>query len=165
MGQAYNELELDAVIQKALDHHGTGRDAVIPILSAINEQIGFIPAEAFGKIRRKINMPEEGLFLADSHLFAVASFYQLFSLLPTGKHILRFCASAPCHVVGGQQVLDAIRESLGIDFGQTTKDGLWSLLETSCLGLCSVGPAFVIDDDIYGNVTPERVSRILARYS
>lgn len=164
MGQVYKESDLDAVIQEAVLHHGSGKDAVIPILSEINEQIGFIPIEALGRIRRKINAPEEGLFLADSHLFAVASFYHMFSLHPTGEHIIRFCASAPCHVVGGQQVLEAIQEHLGLTFGQTTPDKKWSLMETSCLGLCSVGPAFLVDDDIYGNVTPERVPGILARY-
>ena len=164
MGQSNEEEELETVIQGAIVQHGSGRDALIPILSEINEQIGFIPVEALAKIRRKINAPEDGLFLADSHLFAVASFYHMFSLHPTGEHIIRFCASAPCHVVGGRPVLDAIQEQLGIEYGETSSDGKWSLMETSCLGLCSVGPAFLVDDDIYGNVTPERVPGILARY-
>ncbi len=164
MGLAYKENELDIVIQGAIAQHGSGRDALIPILGEINERIGFIPVEALAKIRRKLNAPEEGLFLADSHIFAVASFYQMFSLTPTGEHIIRFCASAPCHVVGGRQVIQALQENLGIGLGETSADGKWSLVETSCMGLCSVGPAFVIDEDIYGNVTPERVPGILARY-
>lgn len=164
MGKAYKEEDLDKVIQDAIVIHGPERDALIPILNEINENFGFIPVEALAKIRRQINAPEEGLFLADSHIFAVASFYHMFSLQPTGEHVIRFCASAPCHVVGGRQVLETIQEHLGIGFGETTKDKKWTLLETSCLGLCSVGPAFVVDDDIYGNVTPDRVPGILARY-
>ena len=165
MGQEYKEVELDVILQRAIELHGSNRDAVIPILNEINSHLGFIPVDALGKIRRQINVPDEGLFLADSHLFAVASFYQLFSLKPTGEHVLRFCASAPCHVVGGRQVLDTIQEVLGIEFGQTTADKKWSLMETSCLGLCSVGPILMVDDDIYGNVTPERVPGILSRYA
>lgn len=164
MSQEIAEKELDAVIQKAVEHHGAGRDAVIPILSELNQAFGYIPGEALGKIRRLINAPEEGLFLADSHLFAIASFYSMFSLKPTGKHVIRFCESAPCHVVGGREVIQAIRDHLGIQVGETTPDKQWTLQTTSCLGVCAVGPVFLVDDDIYGNVTPERVPGILAKY-
>lgn len=158
------DLELDEVLKKAIDLHGSGRDSIIPILSEINDQLGYIPVSVLAKIRREINVPDEGVFLADSHLFSVASFYQMFSLQPTGEHIIRFCSSAPCHVVGGREVLEAIQEQLGIKLGETTQDKKWTLLETSCLGLCSVGPVIVIDNDIFGNVTPARVPSILARY-
>ena len=159
------ELELDALIQAAVTQHGNKRDAVIPILSEINQALGYIPTEALGKIRRFINAPEEGLFLADSHLFATASFYHMFSLKPTGEHVIRFCESAPCHVMGGRQVIEAIQEYLGLAPGETSADGQWTLQMTSCLGVCGVGPVFLVDDHIYGNVTPERVPAILAKYS
>lgn len=158
------ETELDTVIQSAVQHHGQARDAVIPILQDVNQAFGYIPGEALGKIRRLINTPEEGLFLADSHLYAIASFYQMFSLQPTGKHIIRFCESAPCHVVGGRQVIQALQDWLKIEPGETTPDKRWTLLQTSCLGLCAVGPVFMVDDDIYGNVTPEHVPSILFKY-
>ena len=155
---------LDEIIQNAVEHHGKGRDAVIPVLSEVNQALGYIPGEAFGKIRRLLNAPEEGLFLADSHLFSIASFYQMFSLKPTGVHVIRFCESAPCHVVGGREVIEALQAHLGIQVGETTPDQQFTLLTTSCLGVCSVGPVFLVDDDIYGNVTPERVPGILAKY-
>jgi len=164
MSQEYKETELDTILQQAVEHHGAKRDAVIPILSEVNQSIGYIPEEALGKIRRLINAPEEGLFLADSHLYAIASFYQMFSLKPLGKHVIRFCESAPCHVVGGRQVIQAIQEHLGIQIGETTADKQWTVLTTSCLGVCSVGPVFLVDEDIYGNVTPEQVPGILAKY-
>jgi NADH:ubiquinone oxidoreductase subunit E len=158
------EEQLDHVIQAAIDHHGAMRDAIIPILQEINQNFGYIPGEALAKIRRQINAPHEGLFLADSHLYAIASFYQMFSLKPTGKHIIRYCESAPCHVVGGRQVIQALQDWLKIKPGETTPDHRWTLLPTSCLGLCAVGPAFMVDDDLYGNVTPEHVRAILFRY-
>ncbi len=165
MSQAYEEKTLDASIQKATEEHGKERDAVIPILAEINETLGFIPTEAFGKIRRLINKPEEGLFLADSHLFATASFYQMFSLTPAGRHIIRFCESAPCHVVGAREVIETLQTHLGIRVGETTADQNFTLRATSCIGLCSVGPVILIDEDIYGNLTPEKVPAILAKYS
>ena len=162
--QEVTEETLNAVIQAAVNHHGDNRDAIIPILQEINQAFGYIPGEALGKIRRLLNAPEDGVFLADSHLYAIASFYQMFSLHPTGKHIIRYCESAPCHVVGGHQVIQALKDWLKIELNETTPDNRWTLLQTSCLGLCAVGPVFMVDDDIYGNVTPERVPAILFKY-
>jgi len=162
--QEVTDTSLDSIIQAAVDHHGDSRDAVIPILQEVNQAFGFIPGEALGKIRRLLNAPEEGVFLADSHLYAISSFYQMFSLKPTGKHIIRFCESAPCHVVGGRQVIQALKDWLKIEPNETTPDKRWTLYQTSCLGLCAVVPVFMVDEDIYGNVTPERVPAILFKY-
>jgi NADH:ubiquinone oxidoreductase subunit E len=164
MNKNYTETELDEIIQRSVEHQGSQRASVIPILSEINETLGYIPIEALGKIRRAINAPEEGLFLTDSQLFATASFYSMFSLKPLGKHVIRFCESAPCHVVGAREVITAIEEHLGIQVGETTEDQQFTLLTTSCIGICSVGPVFLVDDDLHGNVTPGRVPAILERY-
>ena len=163
MNKTYTEQELDEAIQRSVQHHGARRAEVIPILSELNETFGHIPLEALGKIRRAINTPEEGLFLADSHLYATASFYSMFSLKPVGKHVIRFCESAPCHVVGAREVIEAIEDHLGIGIGETTDDKEWTLLTTSCIGLCSVGPVILVDDQLYGNLTPECIPEILAK--
>lgn len=164
MNTTYTEAELDEVIQQAVSHQGSQRASVIPILSEINERFGYIPIEALGKIRRLINAPDEGLFLADSQLYATASFYSMFSLKPLGKHVIRFCESAPCHVVSARQVIETIEDHLDIRVGETTDDHRFTLLTTSCIGLCGVGPVIMVDEDLYGNVTPERVPVILAKY-
>src|SRR5512143_3065889 len=165
MNKTFTEAELDHVIEQAVEHQGAQRASVIPILGEINETFGYVPIESLGKIRRLINAPEEGLFLADSHLYATASFYSMFSLKPMGKHVIRFCESAPCHVVAAQAVIDCTQEYLGVNVGETTPDHEFTLLITSCIGVCSVGPVFLVDDDLYGNVTPERVPAILEKYS
>lgn len=164
MNKTFTEAELDQVIQQAVEHQGAQRASVIPILGEINATFGYIPMESLGKIRRLINAPEEGLFLADSHLYATASFYSMFSLKPLGKHVIRFCESAPCHVVGAREVIESIQDYLGIQVGETTQDNRFTLLTTSCVGLCSVGPVFLVDDDLHGNVTPERVPALLRKY-
>lgn len=164
MEQEVKELDLPRLVDEVVQKHGATQDAIIPILSEINQSLGYIPAAALAEIRRHIQIPQEGLFLADSHLFSAASFYQMFSLQPIGKHVVRFCESAPCHVMGGRPVIEALQDELGLQPGETSDDMKWSLLMTSCLGVCSVGPVFLVDDDIYGNVTPERVPDILARY-
>ncbi len=164
MQQEATELDLAGLVDEVVKEHGATRDAIIPILSEINRRLGYIPAGALPEIRRRIQMPQEGVFLADSHLYSAASFYQMFSLQPIGRHVIRFCESAPCHVEGGRRVIEALQDQLGLKPGETSKDMKWSLLVTSCLGVCSVGPVFLVDGDIYGNVTPERVPEILARY-
>jgi NADH-quinone oxidoreductase subunit E len=158
------ELDLVSLVNKAVERHGATRAAIIPILSEINRVLGYIPAAVLPEIRRRIQIPEEGVFLADSHLYSAASFYQMFSLLPTSKHVVRFCENAPCHVMGGRALLQALTHALGLQPGECSPDRKWSLLMSSCLGVCSVGPILLIDDDVYGNVTAERLPGILARY-
>lgn len=158
------EMEIAAVVEQAVQKHGATQDAVIPILSEINHALGYVPAAALPEIRRHINFQEHGVFLADSHLYSAVSFYELLSLKPLGRHIIRFCESAPCHVMGGREVFQALQEELGLKPGETSQDKKWSLLTTSCVGVCGVGPVFFVDDDLYGNVTPERVPEILAKY-
>ncbi|HUH98023.1 MAG TPA: NAD(P)H-dependent oxidoreductase subunit E [Anaerolineales bacterium] len=158
------ELDLSSVVEKAVQEHGAERDAIIPILRDINQAFGYLPISALPEIRRRIQIPEEGVFLADSHLYSAASFYQMFSLRPLGRHIIRFCESAPCHVMGGRQVFQTLQEQVGLKPGETSEDQKWSLLTTSCLGVCGVGPVFLVDDDLYGGVSPERIPEILARY-
>lgn len=164
MDQESKEVNLTELVEKSVAEHGAKRDAVIPILSDINRALGYIPTSVLPEIRRRIHAPEEGLFLADSHLYSAASFYQLFSLRPVGRHVIRFCESAPCHVMGGRQIIETLKRELNLEPGETSVDRKWSLRTTSCLGICGVGPVFTVDDDEYGNVTPEQVPEILARY-
>ncbi|NLF16493.1 MAG: NADH-quinone oxidoreductase subunit NuoE [Lentisphaerae bacterium] len=102
-----------------------------------------------------------GLSVAD--IVGTASFYSLFSLKPRGRHIIRLCDSPPCYIMGEENLREAIRERLGIDFGETTADGCFTLEPTSCLGACGVAPVMMVDDEIYGNLTRVKVGEILER--
>jgi len=144
-------------VQAAVEHFGTSQDELIPILNEINRTIGYIPGEAFDELSSLLRVPR-------SQLFSVASFYRMLSTKPRGKHVIQFCESAPCHVVGGREVWQAIKDFLKIEEDETTPDGHWTLVTTSCLGLCSVGPVMVVDEDIYGNVDPAQVANILEKY-
>ena len=96
-----------------------------------------------------------------SDLVSTLSFYTMFSLKPRGRHVIRLCESPPCHVMGGETVLDAIQDALSIAVGETTEDGCFTLETTSCLGTCAVAPVMMIDDTVYGNLTREKVTAIL----
>ncbi len=152
-----NGNETLAAVHEAVKQHGTARDELIPILSDVNRKIGFLPAEALNEISRMMHVPK-------SQIFSVATFYRMLSTEKLGRHVIQFCESAPCHVVGGRQVWETLQDELDLEPGQTSPDGKWTLVTVSCLGVCGVGPVVVVDEDMYGNVTPAQVSEILAHY-
>lgn len=156
--------DIPSIVQSAIARYGDHRDALIPILSDINNALGYIPAEAFAEVRRQMHESGEHLTISEGQLYSMASFYDMLSTKPRGRHVAKFCENAPCHVMGGREVWQALQDALQLKAGQTSPDGQWSLVTTSCLGVCSVGPVFLVDDDIYGNVTPSQVADILGRY-
>jgi len=137
-------------------YHGK-KEELIPILMKVNQEIGFIPKEAMEQISLRMHIPQ-------SQLYSVATFYHMFFTKQTGRHVIKFCESAPCHVVGGREVFDALKNELELEPGETSNDGKWTLTTTSCLGVCSVGPVIMIDEDLYGNMTPDQIPDILAKY-
>jgi NADH:ubiquinone oxidoreductase subunit E len=157
--------DVRAIVEAAVAKCGSTREDLIPILTEINKTCGYIPPEAFNEVSRLLRMPV-------GQLFSVATFYEMLSTQPRGRHVIQFCESAPCHVVGGREVWTALQEALRdphthapLAAGATSADGKWTLRTTSCLGVCAVGPVIVIDEDIYGNITPKQVTDILARYA
>ena len=158
------ERDLSTIVGEAIGKHGAKRDAFIPILSEINRALGYIPAEAIQEVREQLQEQDEHTYVSKGQLFGLASFYDMLSTKPRGRHVIKFCENAPCHVVGGKAVWDSLCESLDLQNGETTPDKKWTLVTTSCLGLCSVGPVVLIDDDMYGNVDPDQIDDILARY-
>lgn len=159
------ERDISTLIEDAIAKHGIHRDALVPILSEINAALGYIPAEAITELRQQMHAPDESLFISESELYTLASFYHMLSTKPRGRHVVKFCENAPCHVVGGRQVWQKLQEELQLQAGETSADGKWSLITTSCLGICSVGPVILVDDDIYGNVKPDQVASILEQYT
>jgi len=153
------------VLESALRNHGNGRDALIPILAEVNQSLGYLPAEVLTTVARQSHQAQSTAPLSASQANDVATFYSMFSTQPLGEHVVRFCENAPCHVVGGQAVFEALQDYLKIGPGETSADGKWSLQTVSCLGLCAVGPVFMVDEDMYGNVTPEKIAHIFERYT
>lgn len=98
-------------------------------------------------------------------VWGVATFYSLYSTRPRGRYIIRVCESAPCHVVGAHNILAALGKTLNVRTGETTADGKFTLEVTSCLGICGVAPAIMINDTVHGNLTPERLANVLALYN
>ena len=101
------------------------------------------------------------LGLTFSFVYGVATFYTMFSLKPRGKYIIRICQSPPCYLMGSTPMAMELMRHLGVEFGETTRDGLFTLEMSSCLGVCGVAPVMMINDEVYGNLTPDRIQIIL----
>jgi NADH-quinone oxidoreductase subunit E len=97
-------------------------------------------------------------------LDSVATFYNLIFRKPVGRHVILLCDSISCWVMGYEQLRERLRDHLGIDYGETTADGRYTLLPNPCLGTCDCAPALMIDNDLYRKVTPEMLESILSKY-
>ena len=113
--------------------------------------------------KNNIDSLSEEMKIPISDITGTASFYSMFSFKPRGKYIIRVCASPPCHIMGAETIFDAISRELKIGKGETTSNGLFSLEETSCLGICAVAPAVMINDTVYGHLTAEKITDILKK--
>lgn len=104
------------------------------------------------------------LNVSPSQIYSVITFYSLYSVVPRGKYIIRVCDSPPCHLMGSVSIVDELMDILGIEVGETTDDGLFTLEITSCLGVCGVAPALMINKELYGNLTPSKIRTVLDGY-
>ena len=130
---------------------------LIPILQAIQHNFGYLPEEAIAEVAQHLKMSE-------SNIYGVATFYTQFKFIKPGKHIITICQGTACHVRGSEELIDFFRFNLGIEPGQTTKDGMFTLERVACLGCCALAPVMVIDDETFGGVTTAKAEKIIARY-
>lgn len=149
--------EVLMTVESLVEKYGKEKSELIPILQQINKKYGYISDTAIEEISVQMNIPT-------SHIYSVATFYRMLSTEPRGRHVIQFCESAPCHVAGGRFVWQELQKTLGLENGETSQDEKWTLLTTSCLGVCGIGPVVIIDNDIYGNVTAEQIPIILEKY-
>ncbi|TFG90882.1 MAG: NADH-quinone oxidoreductase subunit NuoE [Candidatus Atribacteria bacterium] len=143
-------------IKEIINKYGNKRENLLQILHDIQNQSpqNYISEENIKTLSEKMKIPI-------SDIRGTASFYTMYSFDPRGKYVIRVCESPPCHILGAQTIFKAIETKLGIKEGETTKDGFFTLEGTSCLGVCSVAPAMMINDEVYGNLDEEKIGKIL----
>jgi len=133
------------------------RGDLIPILQKVQEAEGFLSPEAIAEISRFLDISE-------NDIYSVASFYAQFRFTRPGKHTVKICLGTACHVRGGERILDSMERELSIKTGQVTGDFKFGLERVACVGCCALAPVVVIDEDIYGKLTPVKVKDVLALY-
>ncbi|SDU00544.1 NADH dehydrogenase subunit E [Pseudomonas pohangensis] len=146
-----------AAIEHELHHYEDARAASIEALKIVQKARGWVPDGAIPAIGEILGIPA-------SDVEGVATFYSQIFRQPVGRHIIRVCDSMTCYIGGHESVVARITEQLGIGLGQTTTDDRFTLLPVCCLGNCDKAPALMIDDDTFGDVTPETVSQLLEAY-
>ena len=145
-----------AKVKEIIKKHGNKRENLLQILHDVQNQNqqNYISEENIKTLSEEMKIPV-------SDIKGTASFYSMYSFIPRGKYIIRICESPPCHILGAQTIFDAVEKKLGIKEGETTKDGLFTLEATSCLGICGVAPAMMINEEAYGNLDEKKINEIL----
>ncbi len=130
---------------------------LISTLHMVQSHFGYLSREHMDAVAQLMQVPT-------AKVYGVATFYHFFRLKPRGRFVINVCLGTACYVKGADRVVEKIKDELGIDFGETTTDGLFSLDASRCLGTCGLAPVMMIGDDVHGQVTPDKVPALLERY-
>lgn len=159
--ETHEELSVEQTIEilDGIIDDWTGKEgALIPVLQSAQNLLGYLPKEVMIHISERLSIPL-------SQVTGVVSFYSWFSTVPRGKHLVRVCLGTACYVRGGQEVLSSMKNTLGIDVGETTEDRQFSLEVGRCFGACGLAPVVMIDDDTHQRVKPSKVKELLMAYA
>ena len=149
--------EKEERLRQVIEAYKGQAGATMPVLQAAQEIFGYLPEEV------QI-MVAEGLDIPLSEVYGVASFYSFFALNPQGKYQISVCLGTACYVKGAADILDAVEKHLHITPGFITPDGKFSLDACRCVGACGLAPVMMVNDDVYGRLTPDQVGPILDKY-
>ena len=146
-----------SAIESVLAHYDGKRQNLIPILQDVQDKTGFLSEEAVDKISAHLG-------LSANDVFGVATFYAQFRFHPPGKHHIKVCQGTACHVRGGNLILESVTRKLGIVSGETSEDHQFSLERVACFGSCALAPVVVIDDKVYGRLTPKKTEKLIGEH-
>ena len=152
-GTAEQEAELKKIIEKYKDVPG----GTMPVMQQAQNIYGYLPEEVQIMIAEGLNVPLE-------EVYGISTFYSLYNLNPKGEYKINVCLGTACYVKGAQQILDKLELRLGCKNGSISADGKYSIDATRCVGACGLAPVVIINDDVYGRLTPDMVDDILAKY-
>jgi NADH:ubiquinone oxidoreductase subunit E len=137
-------------------YHGD-KSALISILQDVQKEYAFLPKDALSLLSEAMEIPL-------SRVYEVSTFYNSFSLVPRGKHLIEVCAGTACHVKGGPKLRSRLETELNIECGETTEDKMFTLEEVRCLGCCSLAPVIKVDGDIHAYLEEGKIPGILENY-
>jgi NADH-quinone oxidoreductase subunit E len=148
------EADFKAKVGNILSRFDRNRDNLIPILQEVQQEFGYLPAEAMQVIA-------DFLRLSNSTVYSVATFYTQFKMVPSGERVIKVCRGTACHVRGGGRILSEIEKRLGIKPGETTEDLEYTLETVACFGSCALAPVVVVDGEVYGRMTAAKLGQVL----
>lgn len=127
---------------------------LIEILHLVQNTYGYIPEDMITLISKTLDIPP-------SRIYGVITFYSRFSLVPTGKYSISVCMGTACYVKGAGDILDEVKKELGINSGETTEDGLFSIVETRCIGACGLAPVVTVNEEVHGRLKKGDMTKII----
>ena len=149
--------KIDKKLEQIVQPYKNDKSNLIQLLNSIQEYYGYIPKEATIYLSEELDIPA-------AEIYGVITFYSRFSTKPKGKYNIAVCLGTACFVKGSEKILEKIKKELGIDVGETTKDGKFSIEATRCVGACGLAPVFTINGEVYGKATEEMVEKVLNEY-
>ncbi|MBQ2687478.1 MAG: NADH-quinone oxidoreductase subunit NuoE [Clostridia bacterium] len=153
MCQCHEKSDL-TLIEDVLKEYADQKGSLITILQKTQDIYGYLPIDVIYHIAKRTGS-------TPARVLGVATFYAQFRLQPIGKYLIMLCQGTACHVNGSERIEAAIKQELGIEDGETTADGLFTLKNVACLGCCSLSPVMMINDETYGSLTPDKAITIL----
>ena len=147
----------DAISSVLATHPRANRDSLIPILQEVQERDGFLSRQAIVAVGAHLGLPT-------SKIYGVATFYNQFRFTPVGRYHVQVCRGTACHVKGSANVLSTLERELGVEPGQTTRDGLFSLEVVACIGACGLAPVISVNGEFHAGLEPVQIPRILNAY-
>ena len=136
---------------------GKGREDLVVLLEETQSKFGYLTGELLIEIAKSLD-------LSVSDVYGVATFYSFLSIEPQGRNVIRICKSLPCFLKNSQTIIESVAGEIGIKPGETTPDGKFSFQLTNCIGACDEAPAMMINNDVYTDLTPNKISQILKSY-
>jgi NADH:ubiquinone oxidoreductase subunit E len=155
---AYAAAVEEEAVAEFIDRHRDERGNLLPILLDINRHFNWLPRPALEHVAAELKTPL-------TEILRVASFYNAFSLVPRGKHIINVCLGTGCFVKGSPRILEELERKLGIKHGETTEDFLFTLEVVRCIGCCALAPAMRVGEDTFGRLAPRQVGQIIDSYT
>ena len=149
--------EQEAKLREIIAEHKDEKGALMPVLQKAQDVYGYLPIEVQTIIA-------EGLGVSLEEVYGVVTFYSQFSLYPKGQYKISVCLGTACYVKGAGDVFDKLVQKLGIKSGECTADGKFSLEACRCIGACGLAPVMMINEDVYGRLTPDQIPEIIAKY-
>ena len=143
--------------RKANAVRSKGQEDLLILLGGAQNKFGYLSGECLTEIA-------DSLGLSVSDVYGVATFYSFLSTKPRGRNVIRICKSLPCFIKNNHTIIESVEREIGIKLGETTPDGKFSFELTNCIGECEKAPAIMINEDVYVDLTPEKISKILRSY-
>ena len=144
-------------IDKIIKQYRKKESAILAILQDIQTKEKYLPKEVLEQVSQKMRIPM-------TNIFRIATFYNALSIKPRGRHKIDVCLGTACHVRGGTKIIDKLSRDLSIQVKETTKDKRFTLESVRCVGCCSLGPVMVVDGNVFGRLTQEKVPGLLKEF-